>query len=261
MGLNCEDKKNRILRLIYERGKVTTQELSTIFKVSTETVRRYLEALEKEAKIKRIHGGAVKINSYSSENTINERCLKNEREKVKVAKKAASYINDGDKIILDEGSTTFQIINFLEGKRDLTIITASFPLAVEVMNSLDREQLTGQLIFLGGIVQVDNKRTVGANALEMLDKYYVDKAFISCEGVSLQHGITAYDSFKSELTKAYITHSKESIVLADFSKVGIRNYYKIDEMFRVNMFISNKDVPTDWKCKLNTWNVKWAKAE
>lgn len=261
MGLNGEDKKNKIVRLIYKKGRVTTQELSSIFKVSTETIRRYLETLEKEAKIKRVHGGAVKITSYSSEDTINERYLKNEKEKVKIAKMAASLINDGDRIIIDEGTTTFQIINYLVGKKDLTILTSSFPLAMEIMNLLSIEQFSGQLVFLGGIVQVDNKRTIGSNALEMLDKYFVDKAFISCEGVSMQYGITAYDSLKAELTKGYLLHAKENIVLADYSKVGIRNYYKIDEIFKVNRIISNKEIPTDWEYKLNRWNVTWTKAE
>lgn len=255
MNGSCLENKNKVLEVIYEKGRVSTLELSALLNVSTETIRRYLESLEKEAKIKRVHGGAVKLNSYNSEENINERYLKNEKEKIKIGKIAATYINDGDKVIIDEGSTTLQMIDYLEGRKNLTIITSSFPVAIGVMNLINREKLTGELIFLGGAVQSDNKRTVGANASEMLDNYYVDKAFISCEGITIDYGITAFDPLKSELTRKYIKNSKEKIVLVDYSKVGIRNYYKIDELFKVDKVITNKNMPSDWKKILDKYNV------
>lgn len=255
-----ESKKEKILNVIYEKGKVTTKELSVLLEISTESVRRYLESLEGEAKIKRVHGGAVKLNFYSNEEDINQRYLKNEREKIAIAKKASMYINDGDKIIIDEGSTTLQLVRFLEGKKNLTIITSSFPVANGVMNLLNKGDICGELIFLGGTVQSSNRRTVGANTIEILSKYYVDKAFISCEGVSIDYGITAYDSLKAETTKMYLKSAKEKIVLADYSKVALRNYYKIDEVYKVDMIITDEDAPIEWKGILKKWNVKWINA-
>lgn len=261
MGLYMDQKKSKILKIIALETRISTKELSKRLNLSMETVRRYLDALEKESKIKRVHGGAERLDSYTSEENISVRITQREREKRKIAKLAADLIEDGDKIIIDEGSTTLQLVNFLEGKKDLLIITSSFPVATAIMNLLNSNKITGELIFLGGIVQSDNKRIVGSSCIEMLDRYFVDKAFISCEGVSLEAGITAFNELKANVTRKYIDQSKETIVLADYSKVGIRNYYKIDELINANRIITNKDVPIEWKERLEFWNIKWDKAE
>lgn len=261
MGLYMDQKKSKILNIIFSETRISTKELSKRLNLSMETVRRYLDALEKESKIKRVHGGAERLDSYTSEENISVRITQREREKRKIAKLAADLIEDGDKIIIDEGSTTLQLVNFLEGKKDLLIITSSFPVATAIMNLLNSNKITGELIFLGGIVQSDNKRIVGSSCIEMVDRYFVDKAFISCEGVSLEAGITAFNELKANVTRKYIDQSKETIVLADYSKVGIRNYYKIDELINVNRIITNKDVPIEWKERLEFWNIKWDKAE
>lgn len=261
MGLYMDQKKSKILNIIFSETRISTKELSKRLNLSMETVRRYLDALEKESKIKRVHGGAERLDSYTSEENISVRITQREREKRKIAKLAADLIEDGDKIIIDEGSTTLQLVNFLEGKKDLLIITSSFPVAIAIMNLLNSNKITGELIFLGGIVQSDNKRIVGSSCIEMVDRYFVDKAFISCEGVSLEAGITAFNELKANVTRKYIDQSKETIVLADYSKVGIRNYYKIDELINVNRIITNKDVPIEWKERLEFWNIKWDKAE
>lgn len=261
MRVSGEENKNSILELLHKKGKVSTNELSKCLELSTESIRRYLEALEKEAKLKRIHGGAIKLSSYSSEESLDVRYLKNEKEKIKIAKEAVTLIKDGDKIIIDEGTTTIQMVDYLKGKRNLTIVTSSFPIANRIMNLFNRGKITGELIFLGGIVQADNKRTVGSSAVEYLDNYYVDKAFISCEGISVESGITAYDRLKAELTKAFIKHSKENIVLVDYSKVGLRNYYKIEELYKINRIITDKDAPKEWLGVIEACKINWIVAK
>ncbi|MGG7176442.1 DeoR/GlpR family DNA-binding transcription regulator [Clostridium paraputrificum] len=260
MGLYVDQKKNKILEIIYSEGKVSTRELSIKLKLSTETIRRYLENLENESKIRRIHGGAVKLNSYTSEEPIGTRISKMEREKRKIAKAASELISDGEKIIIDEGTTTLQLVNYLEGKKDLVIITSSFPVAIGIMSLINNKKIEAKLVFLGGEVQCDNKRTVGSECIDMVDKYLVDKAFISCEGVSLEHGITAYDSLKSEVSRKYIKQATEIILLTDYSKVGIRNFYKIEELIKIDRIISNKSMPLEWKEKLKSWKIEWQEA-
>ena len=117
MGLYMDQKKSKILNIIFSETRISTKELSKRLNLSMETVRRYLDALEKESKIKRVHGGAERLDSYTSEENISVRITQREREKRKIAKLAADLIEDGDKIIIDEGSTTLQLVNFLEGKR------------------------------------------------------------------------------------------------------------------------------------------------
>lgn len=260
MGLYKEQKKAKILKLIYTNKTISTKELSNNLKLSSESVRRYLETLEKESKIKRIHGGATVLDFYTSEENLGDRLSKNEKEKRKIAKKASELINNGETIIIDEGTTTLQLVNYLHNKSDITIITSSFPVAIAIMNLINNKKLNGKLIFLGGLVQCDNKRTVGEDCIEAIDRYLADKAFISCEGVSAENGITAYNQLKGEVTRKFIKQSKESILLTDYSKVGIRNYYKIDELMKLDKIICNKENPYEWKEKLEVWNVDWITA-
>lgn len=257
MGVYLEQNKAKILKLIYSEGRVSTKDLSRRLKMSSETIRRYLEILEEESKIKRIHGGAERLSSYTSEENISMRLTQREGEKRKIAKIASTLINNGDKIIIDEGSTALQLVNFIEGKRDLLILTSSFPVAIAVMSLLNKGKITGELVFLGGVVQSDNKRTVGKSCIEMVKSYSIDKAFISCEGITLDGGVTAFNELKAEVTREYIQVAKEKILLADFTKVGIKNFYKIDELINIDKIVSNKDVPKGWEVELDNWRVEW----
>lgn len=261
MGLYLDQKKSKIFNIISSDERVSTKELSKRLNLSMETIRRYLDVLEKEKKIKRIHGGAERLDSDTMEENISVRLTQREGEKRKIAKVAAGLINDGEKIIIDEGSTTLQLVNFLEGKKDLIIITSSFPVAIAVMNLINNRKIKGELIFLGGIVQSDSKRTVGASCIEMMDKYIVDKAFISCGGITLENGVTAFNELKAKVSGKYIKRSREKILLVDHTKIGIRNPYKIDELINVDKIISDKEFPYEWNATLEHWNVKWLLAK
>ncbi|MGW9018869.1 DeoR/GlpR family DNA-binding transcription regulator, partial [Priestia megaterium] len=110
MSLLAEQRKKRIIEFIEEQGQVKVNDLAKDFDVSTETIRRYLEELENDKKLKKVYGGAVKVESEIYEPPMLEREVLRVDEKKRIANKSVSFIEEGDVIFIDEGSTTLQMI-------------------------------------------------------------------------------------------------------------------------------------------------------
>ncbi|MCM3321253.1 DeoR/GlpR family DNA-binding transcription regulator [Cytobacillus kochii] len=241
MSLLAEERKKKIMSLIQEFGQVKVNQLAKEFHVSTETIRRYLEELSNEYKIKKVHGGAVKVEPVNNELSMFEREILHIEEKKLIGKKAATLVEDGDVLFIDEGSTTMQMADGLLMKEGITVITNSFPIAIKLMEREELRSFTGELIFLGGHVRNDHFRTTGSLAEKMAKEFYVDKAFIAIDGVANQAGFTSYDLDKCLLSQVFISQSKKSYVLSDDSKVDKVANYKIASLEEVNYFITNID--------------------
>ncbi|MGM0923838.1 MAG: DeoR/GlpR family DNA-binding transcription regulator [Bacillota bacterium] len=246
MSLLAEERKRVIAELIEKQGKVKVNDLAKDFDVSTETIRRYLEELESEKKLKKVYGGAVKVSDEKEEPALFEREIIRIEEKQCIAQKAVSSINKNDVIFIDEGSTTLQMVRPLCDCPNVTVITNSFPVASLLISYANKNLFDGEVIFIGGSVRSKHYRSSGALAEQMAKEFYVNKAFISIDGISAEEGITCYDLEKAVLSKILIQNAKEVYVLADHSKIGSRANYKMVPIDKVDKIISNADKPADW---------------
>lgn len=260
MSLAGEEIKKEIIDLIHLNGKVEVNKLSETFDVTAETIRRYLNQLEEKGELKKVYGGAVKIQYSKKESPYFQRETLHTQEKKIIGKKAAELVQSNDLIFIDEGSTPLQMIPFIIQKEGLTIITNSFSSISKLMFYANKGLFTGDLIFLGGEVQSDHMRVEGTISENHMKNFYVDKAFISIDGLSINNGLTSISSQKATFVQQLISNSKESIVLADESKIGTRSYYKISELKEVNTIISNIPLPQNWKLKLKNYKTKWINA-
>ncbi|GAU79571.1 DeoR/GlpR family DNA-binding transcription regulator [Fusibacter sp. 3D3] len=255
-----EDRKSRILYELDNFGKVSVRKLAERLKVTPETIRRDLDDLEGQRKLKRIHGGAIKISYDKIEPSYMSRQNIFKTEKKKIGMKAASLISDGDIIALDVGTTTCEILNFLEGKSDLTVLLNS----VFALNYLIERQMQGtfhgKIIFLGGEINIDQMSCFGPISENLMTQFYVDKAFIAIGGMSIDHGITGYDIYETNLSKMLIQNAKEVIVVSDRSKIGVRNFYKVADFDAVDIVISDTAEPSEWSNSLEQLGVQWLKA-
>lgn len=256
MSLAGEDRKISIMTLLNEKGKVIARELALLFEVTTETIRRDLDELEKENKLKKIYGGAVKF-KVEIEPPLYERELINAEAKSKIGFQAAELIDDNDVIIVDEGSTALQIIHFLEGKHNVTILTNSIPALMLLIEHKKRGSFDGKIILIGGEVNVKHLRVSGPIAEKIIEDFYVNKAFISVDGVSLEHGITSYDYEQAVLTRELIRCSETVIVVADESKIAKRTLAKIVDLHDVHIIVSDQAPPNGWIPKLKDSDVRW----
>ncbi len=260
MSSYIDERKNLILNELNNYGKVSVTQLAKKFKVTTETIRRDLDCLEAEHKLKRIHGGAIKISFDRQEPShINRESVYRE-EKQKIGRKAASLVKDNDVIAIDAGTTTCEIIYHLRDKKNITVLLNNVAGLNIIIDLKNKGIFDGNIIFLGGEIDTNQLSSFGPISESILKNFYVDKAFIAVGGISLQNGLTGYNVNEASLSKKIMKNSKEIIVVADHSKVGVRNFYKIAELNEVNVIVSDKEAPNEWNDILNQSEIHWVVA-
>ncbi len=257
MSLVAVERKEYILQLLDAKGKVKTTDLSKALNVSSETIRRYLEELENEKRLKRAYGGAIKVAYDMGEPEHLNRMVLYANEKNRIGELAASLVKDNDTIAIDEGTTNLQVIKHLMGKKDLKIITSSYPALTALINYENQGVFQGEIIFIGGKIDSKHLRVSGAISVQIMNQFCVDKAFISTEGILDDFGISSYDLDKALLSKKFVENSKESIVVCDHSKIGVRNFYKIADFKDIDIIISDVKAPKSWNKILEEVDTKW----
>lgn len=255
-----DERKNLILYELDNYGKVSVRHLADKFKVTTETIRRDLDVLEAQCKLKRIHGGAIKISFDRKEPSHIQRRDVYREEKQRIGRKAASLINDNDLIAIDAGTTTCEMLYYLRDKKNLTLLlnsVAALNISIDLKN---KGLLDGKIIFLGGEINADQLSCFGPISENLLNSFYVDKAFIGVGGMTLQSGLTGYDVNESNLSKKIMDIAKEVVIVADHSKIGVRNFYMIAEIKDINVIVCDEAVPNEWQAGLAKYDIQWIKA-
>ena len=257
MSLLAEERKNRILETLNMDGKVTVRSLSDKFNVTTETIRRDLDELEGLGKLKKVHGGAIKITFDGQEPPYHQRETIHIEEKKAIGKLAAGLVKDNEIIALDVGTTTLQLIPFLLHKKNLTVVINSVSALTLLIEYKNNHLFSGRIIFLGGEINSNQMSSYGPITEGILKEFYFDKAFIAVGGISLKHGLTGYDVNEGSLSKKIMENTKEIIVVADHSKIGVRNFYKIANLHHIDIIVSDKEPPNEWKNELIHHDITW----
>lgn len=242
MSLSFEERKSRILEGLNKDEKVNVQELAKQLQVSGETIRRDLERLEKGGFLKKVYGGAVRTNQQEWELPFDQKTTIHKQEKRAICKVAANLVQDGDIIMIGNGTTPLEIVPFLADKINVTLITHSVPLMLSAI-----EIFKGQLIFIGGVFERSQKYTSGPLSERMLDMVKANKAFIAAGGISEANGITDYDISGASISRKLMERADEVIVLGDHSKFGQTTFAHMCSLSEVSRIISDKDCPEEWK--------------
>src|SRR5579875_1153311 len=217
-----------ILQLLKEQGIVKIHELMELTNSSESTIRRDLSQLEEQKFLKRIHGGAQKLQGKLQEPSMIEKSSKNLHEKRLIAKYAAGLVEDGDCIYLDAGSTIFEIIELLNAK-DIVVVTNGLMHIPPLMNKGIATYLTG------GFVKPKTNAFIGRGALASLDLYRFDKCFLGVNGIHPQFGFTTPDQEEAMVKQKAMTLSRESYVLADNSKFSEIAFAKIADIHEASI--------------------------
>ena len=224
MSLAGEERKQQILNMLQLQGKVRTPELVEKLEVSSETVRRYLEELEQENRLKRVYGGAVKVNVEREEPAYVKREVLQAEEKRRIGQAAADLIQDKDVVVLDDGTTTVQMIDMLVLKKQLTVLVTSIHALNLLISYKSRGIFDGEIVFIGGRVNSRHYRTSGTLAMHFMSNFHVDKAFIVADGLQIDSGVTCFEDDRAMLGRVFLKQAKQTIVLADHTKVGTTYY-------------------------------------
>jgi DeoR family fructose operon transcriptional repressor len=221
-----------ILDLVKRKGIVKLQELMDATESSESTIRRDLIYLEKKNYIKRVHGGASSLQSKGKEPSMNEKSSKNLQEKKIVGQYAASLVEDGNCIYLDAGSTTYEMIPFLQGK-DITVVTNGL-MHIEALFQADI-----RAYLLGGMMKSNTRALIGSAALEGLLRYRFDLCFLGVNGIHSVYGYTTPDPEEALLKKTALQLSNSCYILADSSKFSEVSFAKIEELGAASIITTN----------------------
>ena len=213
--LFAEERREQILELLKENSKLLGSELCTYFDVSPATIRNDLRDLEAAGKLKRTHGGAIPVGKASFELNSQQKEIAHQIEKQRIAQMAASLIEDGDTIALDTGTTTLELAKLIINKQDLSIVTNDIMIASYLEKNSD-----ANVVLIGGMLRKGFHCTVGPAAQAQLSEYYVDKAFMAANAVSLEKGFTTPGIDLAETKKTMMSIASQVIFLLDSSKFG-----------------------------------------
>lgn len=235
------DRRRKIVEIVQQAGSKTVPELCGLFDVSEMTIRRDLRDLDREGFLRRVHGGAVSNLGRSYEPPLTLRSTRNTARKEAIGRKAAELIIDGDSIALDVGTTTLEIARALQGRHNLTILTASLPIANEIVSRLS---LTSdvRLILSGGIVRSGELSMIGKIASDTFSSFHVDKAFIGVGGVNFKSGLTEYNIEDALVKQALIQNASQRIVVADSSKIGRTTFTTVVPLSIVDMIVTDSGI-------------------
>lgn len=204
-------RHKEILSIMSDGHRVTVNDLADRLKVSQATIRQDLTQLENNGFLRRVHGGAV----LDESDDIAHRMGINYEKKLKIAKKAAHYVNEGEIIYIESGSINALFAKEVAKIPKTTIVTSNAFIARQI----GKESL-GQVILLGGVYQPESECMVGNLVRVCLNSINFTKAFIGIDGFTPETGFTGRDMMRAEINSEIISRSPQTFVLTDSSKFG-----------------------------------------
>ena len=259
-GLSLIERRSKIVELVNERQQITTSELSSMFRASLVTIRNDLNALSEKRLLVKTHGGAVSCSSVKNlEIPAVSKYVENTGIKEKMGKVAASMINDNDIIILDSGSTVFEVAKHITA-HNVTVITNDLKTAYYLA-----ENTKVKLMICGGTV-VPNLFTVTGHAVyEMIKNLHVDKLFIGCDAVSFDKGVTDRSVEEVPIKRAMISSADEVVLISDHSKIGRKMFSTVCTLDDVDKWVVDKMISSppyiDVERKFNLQLIELGKRE
>ncbi|MGD6819123.1 DeoR/GlpR family DNA-binding transcription regulator [Metabacillus sp. 113a] len=246
-----EERKAKIIDFISNYSRASVQDLSDYLKVSESTIRRDLKELQQSNQIQRTHGGAVSLNNVNFEPTIMAKEIEYVDEKIAIAKKAVEWIEEGDTILLDAGTTTQPIFKELKSFKKLTIVTNS------ILFLRDFSPAPGiEMIFLGGSLRNETLASVGPFAEQNLGMIRVDKAFVAINGIHVTEGLTTPNLIEARIKKLMIQNAQKVILLSDSSKAGKISFAKVADLKEINTFITDSHLDPELKASMEEMGIE-----
>jgi DeoR/GlpR family transcriptional regulator of sugar metabolism len=233
--LDIESRREKILELLMQEGKVRVVDLSKLFGISEVTIRNDLSELESAGLLERIHGGAISTHKAYYNMSLHDRMKTNEAEKREIAAAVSMLISDGDAIMVNSGTTTLFAVQELKNIKNLTIVTNSAPIAQEA-----GYYGNAHVIMLGGNFNPQYQFTYGDDAINQLKKYKADKLILAADGINSEEGVTTYHHLEAEINRQMIARVNKTIVVADYTKIGRVSFAHIDSIGSIDFLITNR---------------------
>jgi DeoR family fructose operon transcriptional repressor len=237
------DRRGRLLDLIRVRGFAALEELVRELGVSESTVRRDLDALEQQGAARRTHGGVLYAGGMPRLAEFDERQPAHWAAKRAIAATAAEIIADGETVLLDGGTTTYEVARLLVG-RSLQVVTNSLPVA-----NLFASESRSDLVLLGGYVSPRTGVCLGPYANELLGRLHVTTTVLSAAGIA-EEGLFNAHLLLAETEQAMLRAAGRVIVVADSSKFGRKSLTLVAALSEIDVVVSDDGLGDDWRTKI-----------
>jgi len=249
-----EERRNRLLELVRTRRFATLPELAEALEVSESTIRRDLELLEEQGSARRIHGGVLYAGASPKLPHFDARQPSRWEQKRAIAQRAVELVEDGDTVLLDGGTTTYEVARLLVG-RPLHVVTTSLPVA-----NLFASDTTSDLVMVGGNICPRTGVAQGPYAAGMIASLRVRKTILSVAAIH-DEGFFNNNLLLVETERAMMKAAEEVIVVADSSKLGRQSLAHLCELSGPQCLVVDSGIREPWPTKIQAAGVKLIVAE
>src|SRR3954471_11989367 len=231
------DRQHEIYMLALRQGSVDVADLARRYSVTTETIRRDLSDMQVRQLLRRVHGGAVPVERMNHEPKVDARDMVNAEEKLRIATVAAAEVPERGSVIIDSGSTAARLADVFPVERDVHVVTNSLVTALTLSRRGQRD-----LTVLGGAVRTKRLAMVDETTPLELQHMAIDVLFISCDGLSFQHGLTTPYREEHTLKRAMIERAHRVVALVDQSKFGNVQMFSFAAFDEIDVLVTDTRV-------------------
>lgn len=235
--MTATQRRDKIFELIKEDGSAKVVDLAKIFKVTEVTIRQDLEKLDKDGLVVREHGGAFLKNIKDQVRNFSLANQENIDKKERIAQKCLEFIESGDSIILDSGSTATEIAKKLKGFKNLRVITNALNIAMMLGTEPGIE-----LVVTGGEFKPPTLSLTGQKAADFFNGISVQKLFLATAGISLKAGLTYPSISDLVVKKAMIDAADTTYLVADSTKIGKSSFASLGALSLIDYIITDEGI-------------------
>ena len=236
----AEERHRTIVNLALRHDRVSVADLAERFDVTTETIRRDLDLLDKRGLLRRVHGGAVLADNVALvETALTEREPTFVAQKSRIAQAALAYLpGAGATVLFDSGTSVARLAAAVPPGTLGTVVTNSVPVAAQLAVTNGGTQV----YLLGGRVRGLTQATVGGETVAALGRLRCDVAFLGTNGVSVRHGFSTPDPDEAAVKEAMVAASRRVVVLADSSKVGVELLVTFAPLGAIDVLVTDSGI-------------------
>lgn len=246
------ERRQSIFEILQEKGSVTVVELSSMFDVSEETIRRDLTKMESSGLLQKTYGGAFLNAGMHLEVPVDMRAHTYVEGKNLIGALSAQLIRTGDTIFLDASTTSVHIAANILDKKNLIVITNALKVAETLASAPDIK-----VICTGGTLRPNSLTTVGKAAETAIGNYFADKAFICCDGIHRIHGVTDANEKEAEVRKQMIRQAQSSILVVDATKFDKTSFVHMADFAAFDVLVTDRELTQEWQATLNEADVEF----
>jgi DeoR family transcriptional regulator of aga operon len=235
-----EERRQHILSIIRQEGRVLVSEVSEALDISRITIRKDLDELEHKGLVQRTHGGALAPQKGALlDPSLEEKQHQQLKEKRRIAEAAITLVKEEQCVLLDSGSTTTAIARALRAFSRLTVVTNAVNIAAELTDT------NFEVILTGGSLRRNSFSLVGPLAEDVLHEIHADILFLGVDGFDSKIGLSTPNFLESRVNRAMIQSSRKVVAVCDSTKFGRRSLAIIAPPSAVHTLITDSLLPKE----------------